>query len=250
MIGAALAQARAPCVLLKGVGVAQRFYERPWMRASSDIDLLVMPDTLDATLDVLARLGYEIQKGARALVFRERHFHVEAMSRAGTLVEVHFLAYRGFGSEIAAADLFVGRSALPGFLGLSVPLLARELVYLAVHAAAHRFARVGWLADLMLIAKRAEPALFVEARAFARAVRYGAVFELALSLLRSRFDLAVPGELGARVRLAEAIAAEPERPVIRSATRFLYTALLCDGAREQRRYAMRAILDRVMSQRK
>ncbi len=245
-IGAELAHARVDCVLLKGVGVAERFYERPWMRGSSDIDLLVMPDKLDVALDAIARLGYEVEQGARARFFRERHFHVMATSPVGTLAEIHFIAYRGFGSEITAADLFAGRVPLARLPTLFVPAPARELVYLAVHAAAHRFARIGWLADLLLILRHAEPTLLAEARAFAASVRFAGAFELALSLLRSRFGLTIPGEADARIFLAESIADEPQGPILRSATRFLYAALLCDGVREQGRYAARAIFDKFM----
>jgi nicotinamidase-related amidase len=246
-LGAALAAKDVPCLLLKGVGLAERLYNPPCMRGSTDIDLLVAPADLSRTLAVVDHAGYEVESGATAQFFRNRHFHVHAMQRTrGTPLEVHFMAYRGFGSQITAADLFEQALPFQALPGLLVPAPARELVYLAVHAAAHRFVRMGWLLDLVLLIGKEGPDIINDARVFARRVRFSQAFEVALLLLKARFGVAVPGRSSLRARLAESIAEEPASPLLRSATRFLYSSLLCDGARERATYASRAVVDKVL----
>jgi hypothetical protein len=226
-LGAALAAKDVPCLLLKGVGLAERLYNPPCMRGSTDIDLLVAPADLSRTLAVVDHAGYEVESGATAQFFRNRHFHVHAM-------------------QITAADLFEQALPFQALPGLLVPAPARELVYLAVHAAAHRFVRMGWLLDLVLLIGKEGPDIINDARVFARRVRFSQAFEVALLLLKARFGVAVPGRSSLRARLAESIAEEPASPLLRSATRFLYSSLLCDGARERATYASRAVVDKVL----
>jgi Uncharacterised nucleotidyltransferase len=66
---ATLAESRIRAVLLKGMALAQRIYERPALRPMADVDLLVRPADRASAAAVLERLGYRAGRrpGARAL---------------------------------------------------------------------------------------------------------------------------------------------------------------------------------------
>ena len=61
-ICATLEEAKIPFIPLKG-SVLRHYYPEPWMRTSSDIDVLVTPENLDAAAAVLTeKLGYQAGK--------------------------------------------------------------------------------------------------------------------------------------------------------------------------------------------
>jgi hypothetical protein len=133
---------------------------------------------------------------------------------------------------------------MPGFEALGVLSPEDELVFLAVHAAAHRFIRLGWLYDLrLLVATMSESELD---RAAERACkwRFARVLAFAGSLLVELMgipDVAVAPIRGkSPSRLARYVVEEPESAVLRSATRMVYTVALCDKKSAAARYVFRA----------
>lgn len=146
-------------VALKGPLLAERLYGSPLARASVDLDLLVLPSELERAMAALARAGYQAGSAREVRGYRRHHHHVPLGHAAYPTVELHFAAYVGFGVELAAAPLLA--RSIP-WQSPSTGLRARvlraedELVYLAVHGAGHRFARLVWLYDLKLLA-RAHP---------------------------------------------------------------------------------------------
>jgi hypothetical protein len=246
-VGAALQAAGLECVVLKGVPLALRLYEVPWARPSVDLDLLVLPDQATLVERELVALGWHTEGGARGRFFRERHFHTHLSASGRIPIELHHLAYRGFGSELTSAGLFQGKRAFGP--GVYVPSPSRELVYLAVHAAGHRFNRIGWLLDLRLLFARLSPEDVAEAWAFARHTRFVGAFTAAMLLLRDHLDVRVkipgPGRT-ALSSLATYVATEPENPILRSGSRLAFTLLLSDNARCRARYMRRALVDKVL----
>ncbi|MSP25170.1 MAG: hypothetical protein EXR75_08400 [Myxococcales bacterium] len=92
-IGAALDQRGLAALVVKGAALAETAYPHPWSRPMSDIDLVVRPAELDATLAALAKLGGLVspvprdrrwsfaQLGERAVTFQ--------LGAIRCLVEVH-----------------------------------------------------------------------------------------------------------------------------------------------------------------
>lgn len=144
-----LGEAGLRAVVLKGPPLEERLYGGPGLRPMLDVDLLVRPDDLTRAGEVLTALGCRalqpIADGAPADGHDLAFGHPN-----GALLEIHYRASSGPGTEIPAGDL-VGRAVRQRLAGGGtawVPVPEDELIYLAVHAARHRFRRLGWLCDL------------------------------------------------------------------------------------------------------
>ena len=139
--------------------------------------------------------------------------------------------------------------AVHGFARLRVLAPDDELFYLAVHAAAHRFGRIGWLYDLVLLLRRNGESIVAAACVRARAHRMERPLALAFALLASLLDVhpTVRATELSRWRhvLLMHITDEPRGDVARSLTRFAYSLALCNDWGTAGRYAHRAIVDRV-----
>lgn len=237
--------------VLKGPLLARRYYPRPSARATTDVDLLVRESDLAAAGEALGTLGYRPSDAPDEARFRAEHHHLHLTHGAALPLELHFHAYRGFGVTLRSDEL-LARAVTPdssSFRALRVLAPDDELAYLAVHAAAHRFVRLGWLFDMKLaVSALPEEALVAAAR---RAHAWGTSRTLAWSaaLLRdvlgvSESRLAPLGHVDAiREPLLRGITFEPSHAVLRSATRFVYSALLCDSAPAALRYARAASRD-------
>ena len=236
-------------VVLKGPLFAERFYARPSARSTSDLDLLIRDADLERASAALAELGYALtdEPEAAARAHRDKH-HLHYAHAEALPLELHFRAYSGFGQVLPSEPLVARRQhvPLPGFEALGVLEPEDELVFLAVHAGAHRFVRLGWLYDLRLLVETMSPPQIAAAGTRARDWGFGRVVSFAASLLVD--VLGVPASrvapLGAvgrfRAPLVRRLVAEPRRPVMRSATRFVYTTALCDDGAAALRYAIGA----------
>lgn len=145
-------------VLLKGYGLGARLYGDPLLRPTSDVDLLVAPDEMDASRQVLTSLGLR-PKPESDDYYPPAYRHHEAFEGPGGLVELHFRLMANWGAT------WEGKTVLPRAVsaeleGQPVRYLSPEdeLVYLALHAANHMLGRLGWLFDLKLFI-RAYPTL-------------------------------------------------------------------------------------------
>jgi hypothetical protein len=245
-----LQTAEVEAVALKGALLAERLFERPSARPTGDIDLLVKEAQVDAAARALETLGYVSASGAREDRFRADHHHLHLFHPHALPLELHFHAYRGFGQTLRSEPLITRRQASPIAAMKMVGVLAAEdeLIYLAVHAAAHRFVRLGWLYDLKLLLSRMTSDEIARAAVRAREVRYSRVVAftagLLVDLLGVPKDVVRPlGQLGrARESLLRAVVRERDSAMSRSATRFLYSTALCDDAPAAGRYATSASL--------
>ncbi len=233
-----------PTVALKGALFASRYYARPSARGTSDIDILVDERDLDVTVKALAGVGFVVIDSADEIAWSRREHHHLHLARPGYPdLELHFHAHRGFGVTLRSEALLERSVPALGFRALRVPSPADEFVFLAVHAASHRFGRLSWLYDLRLMVDRlAEPTL-AEAAKRARQVGLSRVLAFAGELLVSVFDVAPArvrplGTLSsARRALLYQTLFEPRQRVLSSATRFAYTMMLTDAAEASLRYA-------------
>ncbi|MDB4946860.1 MAG: hypothetical protein JWP97_6394 [Labilithrix sp.] len=249
-IDAALFEARIDAVVLKGPLFAERFYASPAARATSDIDLLVAERELDLATTALRAAGYMASADPHEAWWRAEHHHIHLESPDGLPLELHFHAYRGFGGILRSEPL-IARGVVasrPPMSALRVLTAEDELVYLAVHAAAHRFVRLGWLYDLVLLVGTMTDAALERAAQRARQLGFARPLAFAGQLLVERFGLAraeLLGRLGAvRAPVVSAAVHAPEQPLFRAATSFVYAAALCDSPSSAVRYATRASADR------
>jgi hypothetical protein len=243
-VGARLEAAGMRAVALKGPLLGERLYERPSGRATSDVDLLVRETDVRRMLPILEGAGYRLADSPDEVERQGReHHHLHLAHPHALPLELHFHAYRGFGSTLRSDELLERSQPAVGFGALRVLDPVDELVFLSVHAAAHRFVRLGWLLDIHVLARRLTPEARSEARRRADAAGFGATLAFTARLLvdvlgAAPADVAGLGTLG-RVRgaIVRRVAGEPERPVLRSMTRFVYTTALCDTLGAAARYA-------------
>ncbi|MBV9945304.1 MAG: nucleotidyltransferase family protein, partial [Myxococcales bacterium] len=232
----ALARKGIAAVALKGPVLAHRLYADPTVRPSTDLDLLVDPSQLDDAARALVPLGYTLEGGADGRFFRDHHHHVHALHASLPPLELHFDAYRGFGTVLPAAPLLAASLAcpLPEWTGARLLSPEDEFLYLAVHAAGHRFARLVWLLDLKLLLRQ-YPALDwngVEARA--RSLSLFEVLSFACAELADLFDPPGPAlarltsHRGMRGVLARRLLGERPGHLTNAAADFAFHALLCD----------------------
>ena len=249
-----IARAGLPAVVLKGALFAERFYARPSSRSTSDIDLLVDQEAVDAVLTAVSELGYVAAGGAAEARFRREHHHLHCSHPNGLPLEVHFHAYRGFGRVLRSESLLRRRRTCGshGFSAIGVLAPEDELVYLAVHAASHRFIRLGWLYDMRLLLETMSRPQVETAATRARSWGYGRSLAFAAHLLVDVLGVRKSDVEPLERRLdsfrrpvVRFVADEPAAPLLRSATRFVYTLALCDTFPDAVRYAGSASMDRV-----
>jgi hypothetical protein len=237
-------------IALKGALFAQRYYPRPAARATSDVDILVSEADLDRAVAALGKAGYVAADGPEEQRFRREHHHLHLSHAAALPLELHFHAYRGFGRVLRSEPLLARRVGVSSLRAIGVLTPEDELLFLVVHAAAHRFVRLGWLFDLrLLLATMSQHAIEIAAgRAlelgFARPVAFAA--GLLVDVLGVDPEAVRPlGPLEPlRNSIARSIVAEPVPGVRRSATRFVYTVALCDTVAAASRYAVGASVAR------
>lgn len=190
----AMSDAGLPTIALKGPLLAERLYDDPSTRRSSDLDLLVAPGDLPEALRVLERFDYRTEQGASAGYHRQFRHHWELSCPHRPLLELHFRLYVGFGAHVEAGDFFERARAYETQGRVRCFILDREdeFLYLCLHAAGHDFSRLGWLYDLKLYLQR-EPLLDwrrMHQRAVALGV--GAAFCFTASVLQERLRIQQP----------------------------------------------------------
>lgn len=248
-----LTEKKCPAVALKGPLFAERYHPVPSGRATSDIDLLVAESDLEVALGALATIGYTHEDSPSEHRFRREHHHLHLSSRYGPPLELHFHAYRGFGALLPSEPLVERRERFRDLRTVGVLSRSDELVYLAVHAGAHRFVRLGWLYDVRLLLERMSEHEIEIAALRARGWGYARMLAFTGDLLCdvlgvSESCLAPLGRLGAvRLGVVRRLVGEPSFAFERSLTRFVYSAALCDTVPAAARYAALACAGRARS---
>lgn len=147
-------------VVLKGAPLACRLYGDIAIRPSRDIDILVPPDELEKTLEILENEGYcETQPEYPEYNFTSRQlqifskafshsFHVSYRhSTKNVYIEIHWK----LGNSIHELP-FPNESNIKriGVAGSPQPVLSDEewLLYLMLHGAGHGWFRLRWLVDI------------------------------------------------------------------------------------------------------
>jgi hypothetical protein len=183
-----------PTVLLKGAGVAHRYYPWPWVRPASDVDVWVSPATVAQARVWFRANGFvPIEPFGLKQAFAEHHF---GFARGDSLVELHFQLFRGFGgARFDDAQVFARRQS-SDFEGVPVSYLAAEdeVLYLAVHAANHAFLRLSWLLDLAYLIQRTPRLDWGVVRRRAADAKLQAPVALALAAMQAVLRVQLPQE--------------------------------------------------------
>ena len=140
---------------LKGVGLSDFLYGDHALRVSGDLDILVAPEEVSETIAALCRSGYgpTMEDRIPGDVCRLNDMEYQLGRRESKItytVEVHWaLVWGASVDQSFLADLW-REAGLRSFLGTSVLGMSPEweLMFLAAHAARHRWRGLKWLADI------------------------------------------------------------------------------------------------------
>ena len=202
-----LGQAGIRAVPLKGPALAESLYGDTSLRACSDLDVLVPSDAVRAVFELLLAEGYA-QEDRCSVQPSDVDFLVRSAMEYGfsppvgafpCLLELHWdIAWRWRADTAMLDDLWA--SARPHrYWGTDAWALSPEweLLYLAVHAARHRWQGLKWLVDIHELCARAKldwNTLTDTARRFG----LERVLSLGLSAGERLFGTALPPEYAGR----------------------------------------------------
>jgi hypothetical protein len=153
-----LHDADIPAIPLKGVALARTLYGDPALRVSCDLDVLVPPDRMARAFDLLLGNGYRSESANRfidRLTLRGRSSeYAIGLKKAGPegdyLLELHRrLMWEAPCEKQAIEDLWAEARPCTCFGAPAYALSPEwELLYLAAHAAHHRWQGLKWLVDI------------------------------------------------------------------------------------------------------
>jgi hypothetical protein len=189
--------ARIPCIALKGPVFAERIYPVPFLKNSSDLDLLVGVSAVAPSVRLLESLGARLT-GDYPWIVMQKYKHHLFFAGSGDLrpTELHYFLKAG--ANILETKQFFNRAVTwqsakgAEFLVLSP---ADEVFYLIVHAAGHAFQRLRWLYDALALAKTLDAPARADVRALALKMRLTGYFVAADMACREFFGEGLPIDL-------------------------------------------------------
>jgi hypothetical protein len=157
----ALAAAGIRVIPLKGVALAESLYGDPALRVASDLDILVPAPEVRRAVDALLGAGYQAEFGERFLleVLRRHDIELTLVRRRGSMaypLDLHWgLAWPG-ARDRAALEALWAAARRTTFREAPAWAMTREweLLFLALHAARHRWRRLKWLVDIDAVCAR------------------------------------------------------------------------------------------------
>jgi hypothetical protein len=157
----AFSAAEIPVVPLKGVTLAEALYGDPALRICTDIDILVPRQIVPKAFDLLLTAGYSADCGEgfiADLLLRHDIEYTFVRREKGFLyrLELHWGVLWGPRLDSAAIDDLWAEARPQAFSRVPAYALSREweLLFLAVHAARHRWQQLKWIVDIHEICLR------------------------------------------------------------------------------------------------
>jgi hypothetical protein len=202
-IAVMLADAGIPALFLKGATLAELAYGDQSVKQTLDNDLLVGPQHVATTIDLLDPIGYRVIDPAVPLDGR----------RLSVLIDIVKECALARPSNNAMLDLHWRMTSIKGLLPepdltrdvrmvtigkTRLPTLGDEalIVYLAVHGARHGWSRLKWLADFNALLAARDEATIAALRARAAHDGVARAMDLALMQANRLFGTTVPGDVG------------------------------------------------------
>jgi hypothetical protein len=143
-------------LLLKGAALSHTVYPAPWLRAHSDVDLLVAPSTMQRATDILTQMGFvKAQEVSHPLITRQRHFISSGEFRVALDVHESLVNPPVF-RRMPGFDVLRPRAqAVPELEGLALST-SDALLHALVHRVAHHNCSndLLWLYDIHLLCAR------------------------------------------------------------------------------------------------
>ncbi|WP_296615974.1 nucleotidyltransferase family protein [Sphingomonas sp.] len=202
-IAGMLADADIPAAFLKGATLAELAYGDQAVKRTLDNDLLVRPEQVAATIELLAGTGYRLTDPAVRLDGKRLSVLID-MVKECTLVRPDNKAMLDLHWRMTSVEGLLAEPDLTSDLRTvtignhRLRTLGDEalMVYLAVHGARHGWSRLKWLADFNALLVAMDAMALASLRA--RAKRDGVARAMDLALLQANrlFGTPVPDDVG------------------------------------------------------
>lgn len=131
---------------LKGTALSERLYGDVAMRHTRDLDLLVAPEDLKSSIEVLRGAGYAIRDLGDLHLAQRVAWHIECES-AQSKVELHWRFERVSSPRLEERWWELLRRGGPIF----------DLLYCCLHGSSHGWSRLKWVGDIKMLAPQVTP---------------------------------------------------------------------------------------------
>lgn len=156
-IGRIFSSAGIDLIPLKGVFLSQELYGDPCVRSSCDIDLLIRPEDIEKTEEILMQAGYRHALGfhdmgelQRRHIIDTLHHHEYINDIKNCSIELHWRSYLWTKDKVAALwESCISSTWLNA--GLSQLSGQENILFLADHGARHDWPCLKWLSDLAML---------------------------------------------------------------------------------------------------
>jgi hypothetical protein len=194
----------------KGTLLSEQLYGNAVLRQSSDVDLLVRPESFPRALELLHHRGYRVTRPA---VMPEVHrltwlldeytdYNVQLYSPADDLfIELHWRLTSDQRFPLENTSRFWQRLVIRRSSGRDVRAFSDPdlLLYLAVHGVKDHWRRLSWLADFAWLATHSRASVEL-ARARAREAGLETTWAAASELVQRWYGLPMRAAIGQRAR--------------------------------------------------
>lgn len=193
---AALQEAGVTAVALKGPVMAERLFPQDEPRASGDLDLLVLPEQLDAAVAALNATGYAPEPASLGKRSAPQNPHLVLTRDRSVALELHYRASADFARPLEAADLVARAMPFRSRGGFEIRVLAPEdeFLFLALHAAKHNYG-LSQMYDLKLLVESFPDLDWVRVSARIREARFDSVAYAAMERMERLWGSAPELEL-------------------------------------------------------
>jgi hypothetical protein len=195
-----LNQAGVPSIPLKGVTLAESLYGDYALRVSSDMDILVPPGEVVRARRLLLGHGYTSPFAER--FFAERLVRtgdecclVRKQQRLSYVLELHWKLLFTSSRNAEAVDSVWAEARPKTFFGVPARTLSPEweLLFLAVHAASHKWMTLKWLIDIDQVCVSGLVD-WQKIRELTERLEVGSVVRASLGACASLFDTPLPSD--------------------------------------------------------
>ncbi|RST31006.1 hypothetical protein HMF7854_09280 [Sphingomonas ginkgonis] len=186
------ARAAIPLLFLKGLPVGMLAYGAPFVKMSSDIDMLVLPGHVEASADILEAQGFALVLPRHRRRLRSWHgWHKESVWERGDglVVELHDAAV-SHPRLLAGLDANAPSQPVEVAPGIVLPTFADDILfaYLCVHGASSAWFRLKWICDLAALLRERSAAEVLELHRRALALGAGRCSGMGLLVAVALFD--------------------------------------------------------------
>lgn len=195
-----LSEAKIDFILVKGLDVASRYYEKPWLRSFGDTDILIRGSHLLSAYEEFSANGFCVERVSsrkhtnnRILTIIEhcvRAGEALTFNRGKECVDVHPIEDTQFDHLLKLAE----KAEIFGQEYLSLPRL-QNLELLLRHGEKHNWHILQWSVDIFLILKGLSESELLECYTYCKEKNLDKSFKICLYLFQYLFEFQLPENL-------------------------------------------------------